>query len=853
MKRSLFSISTASKILLLVLLVVQASAQDVPRALPVEEPRPSSTPRAAVVEDQREPDVVPPPVPGQSAQQAPRATPVEEQPAPPPQPQKPTGPDEDLFDYAALTYGQKEFTLAARSFNQYISSYPKGRHVPLATFGLGECFMNQQNLEEAAKYYQQVIQRFPQSRPAPTAAYRLGAISYNNQEFKASSTYFNFCETKSTDQKERLLAGFYYSEAQLLLGNRDKQLAALKRVIAVKTGNPVLEKALSAAATSYQVKGQNAEALPILLELSKTAKDPKLRADSTLKCAIAYTEQKNNSQAKELYRDVLENRFAETEQRGAALVGYITCLYEANEYDTVVDTYNRNAALLPPEDLRPRLLLQVGNSHRLLKKYARAVETYAIIEEYYPDSEAAFDASYWKVNCLYLLEDKQLPSVTNAFLEKYDSKNYEHEFMHMARLMLAETHFAKNNFKLAATAFSGLNVDKLPAKFHEATLYHKGWSESEASKHSDAIGSLTQYIERFPKGSDIASALAKRGLSYMQTKDLLHALQDYERIIKEYPNHSVAEMAYYFSGVIHKDKSNRNVKAMISAFEALISNYPATTAMGEAAFNCGLGYMEQKDFDKAIPHLRKAILSDRKNYGDQATQKLMLALWAKQDVDNLAPEVDAYRGTVADAVIPPNMLGFLGVAYTQRKEWARAAKYLIWSADFTTPSNTDSRIWRLLGEAQLEIKHYAESVTAMDHFLSTAAEDLTKAKAYHTKACALLGLAKYDECIDAAAEGLKIARSGGIQGQLLIIQGDALLAQGDASENEGNRDRAKDKWKAASAKYVVPSQVLTDNTITPLALEKAAQALDRLGEADKAQQMRDELKRDYPQYQLAHP
>jgi TolA-binding protein len=752
-----------------------------------------------------------------------------------------------------MTYGQKEFVLAAQSFNQYISTYPKGRHVPLATFGLGECFMNQQNLEEAAKFYRQVIQRFPQSRPAPTAAYRLGAISYNQQEFKASSTYFNFCENKSTDQKERILAGFYYSEAQLLLGNRDKQLAALKRVIAVKTGNPVLEKALSAAATAYQSKGQNAEALPILLELSKTAKDPKLRADSTLKCAIAYTEQKKNDLAKDLYREVLENRFAETEQRGASLVGYITCLYEANEYDAVVDAYNRNASLLPPADLRPRLLLQVGNSHRLLKKYARAVETYAMIEEYYSDSDVAFEAGYWKVNCLYLLEDKQLAGATNAFLEKYDNKNDEHEYMHMARLMLAETQFAKNNFKLAASAFSGLNVDKLPAKFHEATLYHKGWSESEAGKHNDAIGSLTQYIERFPQGADMASAIAKRGLCHMQTKDLMRALQDFERIIKDYSTHSVAEMAYYFSGVIYNDKSSRNVKAMITAFEALISRYPATTAMGEASFNCGLGYMESKEFDKAIPHLRKAILSDRKNYGDQATQKLMLALWAKQDVDNLAPEVDAYRGTVADAVIPPTLLGFLGVAYTQRKEWARAAKYLTWSADFTTPSNTDSRIWKLLGESQLEIKNYAEAVAAMDHYLVAAAEDLTKAKAYHTKASALLGLGKYQECVDTAAEGLKIARSGGIQGQLLITQGDALLALGDVAENEGNRDSAKEKLKETSAKYVVPSQVLTDNILTPQALEKAARALDRLGDIDKAQQLRGELKRDYPQYQLVHP
>jgi tetratricopeptide (TPR) repeat protein len=125
-----------------------------------------------------------------------------------------------------------------------------------------------------------------------------------------------------------------------------------------------------------------------------------------------------------------------------------------------------------------------------------------------------------------------------------------------------------------------------------------------------------------------------------------------------------------------------------------------------------------------------------------------------------------------------------------------------------------------------------------------------KAKALLTKASAQLGLSKTDEASATADEGLRIVKDGGVQGQLLILQGDALLAAGDKLETEGNAEGAKEKWRAAAGKYVVPSQVLKDDLVTPSALDKAAQALERLGEKERADVLRTQLKREYPAYQV---
>jgi tetratricopeptide (TPR) repeat protein len=837
--RQTFFLSRLFFILTMSTLLVLTAEGQAPRAIPVEEPQPVA-PRASVVEEP-----------------APRATVVTDgpemngRPAATPS-NKPKGPDQDLFDYAMLAYEQKEYRMAAQSFGQYLTSYPTGGQVAAALYRLGNCYRIMGQLDPASQSYREVISSHANTDSAPSAAFWLGRISFEAKDYKAAGTYFNFCETKSTEPNVKLYAAFYLSECQMMMGDKTKQLAALKRVLAVKENNPLLEQAQSSTAAVYQLMGRNAEALPILMELAATAKDPKLRVDAKLKAAIIQTEQKKPEEAIKLYRGVLDDTAAVDEVRGAALVGLVTALLESADYDGVIDAYNRNAALLPPPDLRPRLLLTVGNAHRLKKSYARAVDTYAMVEQYYAETDAAFEAGYWKINCLYLLEDKQLVDAANEFVLRFAQRYADHANLHMARLMVAETHFAKNAYTLAAQAFQNMDVQKIPAKFHESTLYHKGWSESEAGKHTEAVGSLGEFITRFPKSADLATALAKQGFSYMQSKQNGRALEVFDRLIKEFPENPATEMAYYLSGVIHNDKASRNVKAMIQSFETLMAKFPTTGAYGEASFNCGLGYLELKDFDKAIPHLRKAIKTDQKNYGELGTQKLILALWAKKDVDNLAPEVDAYRGTVENAVIPPTMLGFLGLAYTQRKEWHRSAKYFTWAVDFQNPSSTDARLWRLLAEAQVETKsNYSDAVVAIDHFLTAAPADLTKAKAYHTKAVALLGMGKHDEALAAADEGLKIARTGGVQGLLLIVQGDALLAQGDQLENKGNHDEANDKWTQAAAKYVVPSQMLQDDVVTPQALDKAAKALERKGDKDKAQQLLEELKRSYPQYSRA--
>lgn len=822
----------------LLLLCVSAAAQNAPRA--------------QVIEDNPPPRAVPIPADGQSA---PRAQVVEEEPArnrPPSQPAapqgpRPSGPDEDLFDYAMLAYSQKEYGMAAQNFGQYLTTYPGGRHVAQSLFRLGECYLNQNQMADAERCYREVVNRFAKDAMAPYAALRLGVLNYNKQEFRAASTYFNFCETKSTVPTLTVQAAYYRSMAHSRLGDTKKQIEALKTVIAVKEGNDFRQDAMLNLATAYQTSGNNKDALPLLQELASNATDDKVKADAALKAAIVLGEQKKPEEAGELYQAVLKNLSAAPEQRGAALVGYVSSLYAKGDYDAVIDTYNRNAAVAPPAELRARLLMHVADAQRMKKNYARAIDVYNMIEQYHNDSPVAFEAAYWRAYCFYLLEDRNLQPTIAAFLGRYSSSYADHEYINTARLLLADHHFNRQEYREAAAAYQELNLSKLAPRLRPSTLFHKGWSDSEAGRHTDAIATLGLFIKENPESPDLPKALAKRGLSAKENNENSLALEDFARIIKDFSTSEAVELAYYLSAIIYEKQNNK--KAVLENFQALLSNFPSSAAAAEASFKSGIAQAELKEFDKAITSLKQSIKLDPKTYADQAIQRILLCYWAMQDVDNLAREVDDYRNTNANAVIPPTMLGFLGLKFFDRKDYARAARYLTWAATPDVPENTDSRVWNYLAQARLEIKSYEDALIAIDHFLKASADSLPKAKGFETKARALTGLERYDEAIAAADEGLQIVKDGVVQGQLLISQGDALLAAGDKLEKEGNLSAAKDKWQAAAGKYVVPSQVIDSPLVTPLALEKAVKALDRLGDKAKAEQLRNQLAAKYPDHQ----
>jgi TolA-binding protein len=801
-----------------------------------------AVPRAQVVDDTVAPPrlEVPRAVPVMPNGSVPRAAVIEEAP-------KLKGPDEDLFSYGTMLYERGEFALAAKSYSNYLETYPNGRHAGTALFRIGESLIKQGQEVPAARYYEEVVKNHAKSEGAPSAAYRLGAIRFNTRDFEGSVSYFGFCERTTKVPQVALAAAYNMSRGYQMLGQTKKQMEALQRVIQVREENPYRDAAVMTLAKSELAANQLESALALFKDLMETAKDGPLKAEATVNAAVLMGELKRPEDAVTLFDKALLMRDTTVENRALALIGVVQSLYDKGDYNAVIEQYTRNASVLPGGISRGKMLLLVGNAYRMKKTYSRAVELYLMVEQDYPTDDVAFEAGYWKLFCFYLLEDKDLGEFADGFLKRWAASKKDHEFVANAAVMRADHFFNKAAYEEAAAAFVDVPMEALSAGLRSSALFNMGYSQVEAKRFQEAIATLTRFLNENSNHEFTANALAHRALAFREVKDFIKAKEDFRKVVKEYPKSAPAELAWYQLGLIAT--TERNPAEKVEAFENLVKLYPQSQAVPQAWFGIGSAAYEKEDWPKAQEALRRAIRLDPKSYLESASQMLLLTYYAQEDAEGLASAIDEFTAKRPSAVVPPNVLGWLGLTQFSKDQFKLAAKYLVMATTPDEPQNTQTAIWNYLGMSQVENGAFKEAETALGHFLAvTTQPGSERGRALFYLARARLGQQNYDSAIAAADEALGFIKTGRLHAELLILEGDISFDRASKLEVEGKVNAAIEEFRAAAAKYIVPSQFFVDPIITPQAVWKTILSLEKAGDVDRARQLRKELQEKYPAF-----
>ncbi len=600
-----------------------------------------------------------------------------------------------------------------------------------------------------------------------------------------------------------------------------------------------------------QDSGKKEEALAAYNQLIEESKDVDVVGESLIKAGLLLTESGKADAALKNFKRALEIRTLPKALRAVAVFGLIKGYYAKGDYSGVVETYVANPDSLPPEDLRPEMLLMVGNAQKQKQSYRQAIEVYLMIEKQFPDSREAFEAGYQKLLCFHSLEDKDLPQFSESFEQRYAAKYKDDPHIGMARLIRADWYFTKGDYPKAAEAFAGVNAAQVPEAVRGDTLYRKGFAQAEAGQYNDAISTLTDFIDNYPKDPNVPKALAQRGTSYKAVNAFDKALADFTTIIKKYSDiPSAAEIAYYESGLIKKEL--RDTPGQIADLQTFVSKFPESTVAVDAWYEIGLSYFEMKTKDgyaKDIVPLHKCLeLDSKKKYLDKAHQLLISSQYLREDVDGAAKEIDAYLDARPEASISPAILVFVGVKYYERGNPAAAERYLTKVSTPKEPNATEPMVWNFLGLAQLDDGNFESAVQSFDNYIAQVPEGEGHARALLGRGRALLGLGNFDEADQCVVDALTKVKEGRLHARLLLLQGDIGMARGDALEAAGDHANALIAWKKAAGSYVVVSQIFVDPAITPEALYKAVRVLEKLGAKDNADLLRRTLENKYPGY-----
>lgn len=808
-----------------------ASAQEIRRAQPANEP-PMGRP---VPFDQPTPAPSPSaaryttPVPQQSEEapnppSGPEATPVETESA-----------DRRQLNYADALFGRKLYDLAAPEYEKFIGEYPTAPGRASAYFYLGECYRALNRSAAAKSSFQTVIDQFGDSEFAGPASYGVAELLFMQKDYDSALPLFHRAAAKTKESALALSARYFEARCLENLNQKDEARDAYQQVIDSKVSpNPYRDDSRLAAGSILVARGRKADALKQYESLANETKKLPLRAEASVRAGMLAVElvqgEKGKSDAgmAEKAAALLQkgkNLPEAGKWRGIAQVGLLRLQYQSGQYAQVIAEYKRDQEI--PDEVRPEMMLLVGNSHRQLGHSKEAEDVYAKIISAYPSREEAKDAQYQRLINLYNSDSPSLVQEVNAYLETNPSP----ERAAQAKLLHAEALYKMQNFSEAALLYNDLRSSELSPKLRAEAAYKLGWCYVQLKDSARLQEAFSYFLQAFPDNPQAPSALAQRALSYQESKNYSAALVDLNALLANYPKAREREAALQQKALILGQQEDG--KGMSDAFRQLLKEFPKTAVAAQAHYYIGKAAFDAKDYKTAITELNAARTLN-KEYSGLASLRIISAYFYLRDRAALTSEADQFMAGNAETKVPAEILEWLGLEYYNEKNYVVAEKYLTALSQNDNLGAVKPDFWFYLGDAESKLKNFPAAETAYEKYLQTATDPAGKAKVLLALGNAKIGAHKPDDAQKIAEEIMTLQPEGRVNAEARLLAGDVQLERAHFDE--------------ASKAFMGVALLYDDPAITPRALEKAAFAYERAGHKEEADRVAKQLHEKYPDY-----
>src|SRR5437867_8735676 len=499
-----------------------ASAQDVRRARPVDEP---PAPRAAPAQESGDKTL-------RSLVQEFSETPASET----------ERSDQRQLDYANALFTRKLYDLAIPEYQKYLDDYPGRPGRANAYFSLGECYRNLNRVSSARTNLQKVLNDYGDSEFAAPAAYALAEIAFADKDYATALPLFHRSAGRSKEPAVALSARYFEARCLEALGRKDEAANIYAGVAESGNPNPYREDARVTAASIFAARGRKVDALKQYEALANEAQKPALKAESAVRGGMLALDLVQADKGK--IDKAMADRAEALLRKGRALpeagkfraiaqVGLRRLQYQTGQYAQLLAEYKKDQGNLP-EAAQAEVLLLAANSERQLGHSKEAETLYGQIIKKYPDREEAKDAAYQRLINVYNSDPSALISAVDEFL----ATSPTNERADQAKLLKAEALYKQQNCAEAVPIYEELRASQLSAKLRSEAAYKLGLCHAQAKNIPGIIEAFTYYMQTFPDDPQVPAALAQRALAYEQDKKYVAAAADLNTILTKYPkNH----------------------------------------------------------------------------------------------------------------------------------------------------------------------------------------------------------------------------------------------------------------------------------------------------------------------------
>src|SRR5438093_5350875 len=793
-----------------------ASAQDVRRARPVDEP---PAPRAVPAQESADKTL-------RSLMQEFSETPAGET----------ERSDQRQLDYANALFTRKLYDLAIPEYQKYLDDYPGRPGRANAYFSLGECYRNLNRVSSARTNLQKVLNDYGDSEFAAPAAYALAEIAFADKDYATALPLFHRSAGKSREPAVALSARYFEARCLEALGRKDEAGNIYAGVAESGNPNPYREDARVTAASIFAARGRKVDALKQYEALANEAQKPALKAESAVRGGMIALKLIQSDKSK-LDKSRVDRATALVQKgrtmpeagkfRAIAQVGLRRLQYQTGQYAQLLADYKKELGTLP-EGAQAEVLLLAANSERQLGHSKEAETLYRDIIAKYPDREEAKDAAYQRLINVYNTD----PSALNAAVDEFLATNPTGERADQAKLLKAEALYKQQNYTEAASIYGELRGSQLSPKLRAEAAYKLGLCHVQTKNVTGVIEAFTYYIQTFPDSPEIPAAMGQRALAYEQSKNYTAALNELNIIIAKYPKAREREATLQLKALILGQQEN--TKGMVDTFRQLLKEFPKSSVAAQAQYYIGKAAFEAKDYKTALAGLNTARQLNKEQYYNLASLRIILCQFYLKNQAALTKEVNDFMASSATANVPPEVLEWVGIQYYNEKNFQAAEKYLSALSKIDNPGNVKPDYLFYLGDAATKLKNVAEADDAFSKYLQTAKDPAGKAKVLLALGAVKISAHKPDDAQKIAEEIMALQPEGRVNAEARLLAGEVQLER-------GNFDDAGKAFKGVALLY-------DDPAVTPRALDKAALAYRQAGKMEEADRLSRELRERYPNY-----
>lgn len=760
---------------------------------------------------------------------APRATPIQ-QGAGPSATATPEALDTRLR-FANMLYNYQKYEGAKEKYVEFLRAVPDSPEAPAAWFRLGDCYRRLNANDDAIRCLSTYLRLQPEGEFATVAAFSLARIHFNADRYSDSLPYWAMAATTLKDPAIKAETEFFFAQASQLAGQIPQAIAAYEKLLNSKTDHRYRERAELELARLCLEKKDHDKALTHFQNLAASSKDAEIKDEATFRAGILSLETPTPEKGEVLLRETLSSS-SNASFKQLAQMALMQRAYEKQDYKEVVRLYSV-APLTSEGTARAQLDLMVGNSQRQMGNLVEAIAMFGQVEKSFPGTTEATEAGYRKLLCSHQAGDKDLVASIDEFIHTQSAADASSHYIDLALLLKGESLFAVNDFKGAAEAYRNVRPENVDAKYAPGRLYKMGWAMIDSGSEADGMKALEEFIKKYSLSPLVASALMKLAITHHQKEDYPAALKDYQRIAKDYPASADTENALTQIALIHRHL--RQLEPMVAAYQDLLAKFPQTKIRAEALYSVGGGLFDLKKYKECLAPLREARKLDGKAFGENASVRIVFALYhLEDDLKGLLEETRTFRAAYGDKPVLEPVFTHLGRKFYESKDYGTAEPYLVLRSTPASPKDTPVDVWRKLADVHLFMKKYPQALADLDNLLTHQQPVEQRARAMLDKSqCALL-TNNSKEALSAAEEVLRLVRAGTINNEARVLIGDIYMAQNDPVQ--------------AIQYYTIVVEFGADRVIVPLAISKLAKALEAKGDGERAAKYRKQLAAEFPDF-----